>query len=54
VSGRNRSVIESDAAYHVCGEARDGIDAVHKVRQSRPDIVLMDIQYASDGRLAGN
>lgn len=38
-----RSVIESEAAYRVCGEARDGIDAVDKVRQLRPDIVLMDI-----------
>ena len=32
-----------EAAYRVCGEARDGIDAVDKVRQLRPDIVLMDI-----------
>ncbi|MGH9514074.1 MAG: MEDS domain-containing protein [Terriglobales bacterium] len=38
-----RSVIESEAAYRVCGEARDGIDAVEKVCQLRPDIVLMDI-----------
>lgn len=38
-----RSIIESQAAYRVCGEARDGIDAVEKVRQLHPDIVLMDI-----------
>lgn len=38
-----RSVIECNPAYRVCGEARDGIDAVEKVRQFRPDIVLMDI-----------
>ena len=38
-----RSLIESDGAYRVCGEARDGIDAVDKVRQLRPDVVLMDI-----------
>jgi CheY-like chemotaxis protein len=38
-----RSIIETEAAYRVCGEARDGIDAVDKVRQLRPDIVLMDI-----------
>ena len=37
------SVIESDAAYCVCDEARDGIDALDKVRRLRPDIVLMDI-----------
>ena len=38
-----RSVIESEAAYRVCGEACDGIDAIDKVRELRPDIVLMDI-----------
>jgi len=38
-----RSVIEAEGAYRVCGEARDGVDAVDKVRRLRPDIVLMDI-----------
>jgi DNA-binding NarL/FixJ family response regulator len=38
-----RSVIESEAVYRVCGEACDGIDAIDKVRELRPDIVLMDI-----------
>jgi len=38
-----RSVIESEPAYRVCGEARDGVDAVDKARQLRPDIVLMDV-----------
>src|ERR1700757_2299076 len=38
-----RSFIESHPDYHVCGEAGDGIEAVEKVRQLRPDIVLMDI-----------
>jgi CheY-like chemotaxis protein len=38
-----RSFIESHREYHVCGEAGDGIDAIEKVRQLHPDIVLMDI-----------
>lgn len=38
-----RTVIESEVAYRVCGEARDGIEAVEKIRQLHPDIVLMDI-----------
>ena len=38
-----RSVIESEPAYRVCGEARDGVDALDKARQLRPDIVLMDV-----------
>jgi CheY-like chemotaxis protein len=38
-----RSLIDSQADYRVCGEAGDGIDAVEKVRQLHPDLVLMDI-----------
>jgi PAS domain S-box-containing protein len=38
-----RSFLESHPDYRVCGEAGDGIEAVEKVRQLRPDIVLMDI-----------
>src|ERR1700739_1332263 len=38
-----RSFIEAQPDYHVCGEAGDGIEAIEKVRQLRPDIVLMDI-----------
>jgi DNA-binding NarL/FixJ family response regulator len=38
-----RSFIESKPDYRVCGEARDGIEAIEKVRQLRPKIVLMDI-----------
>jgi signal transduction histidine kinase/PAS domain-containing protein len=38
-----RSFIESQPGYRVCGEAGDGIEAVEKVRQLSPDIVLMDI-----------
>ena len=38
-----RSFIEAQPDYRVCGEAGDGIEAVEKVRQLRPDVVLMDI-----------
>jgi DNA-binding NarL/FixJ family response regulator len=38
-----RSFIESQPDYHVCGEAGDGIEAVEKVRQLHPDVILMDI-----------
>jgi DNA-binding NarL/FixJ family response regulator len=30
-------------AFRVCGEARDGREAVQKVRDLKPDIVLLDI-----------
>ena len=38
-----RSFLESQPNYRICGEASDGIEAIEKVRQLRPDIVLMDI-----------
>jgi DNA-binding NarL/FixJ family response regulator len=38
-----RSFIESQPDYHVCGEAGDGTEAIEKVRQLRPNLVLMDI-----------
>jgi CheY-like chemotaxis protein len=38
-----RSFIESQPLYHVCGEAGDGIEAIEKVLQLRPHVVLMDI-----------
>jgi signal transduction histidine kinase len=38
-----RSFIESQPDWSVCGEAGDGIDAVEKARELRPDLVLMDI-----------
>jgi signal transduction histidine kinase len=38
-----RSFIESQPHWHVCGEAGDGIEAVEKAKQLRPQIVLMDI-----------
>jgi DNA-binding NarL/FixJ family response regulator len=41
--GKVRSLIESQPHYRVCGEAGDGIEAIEKARQLRPDIVLMDI-----------
>jgi signal transduction histidine kinase len=38
-----RSFIESQPNCLVCGEAGDGVEAVEKARQLRPDVVLMDI-----------
>src|ERR1700683_2441508 len=38
-----RSLLSSRSDWSVCGEAGDGIEAVEKVRQLRPDVVLMDI-----------
>ena len=38
-----RSFVESQPNWQVCGEAGDGIEAVEKAKQLRPQIVLMDI-----------
>ena len=38
-----RSLLASRTDWLVCGEARDGVEAVEKVKSMRPDLVLMDI-----------
>jgi DNA-binding NarL/FixJ family response regulator len=48
-----RTLIESDPEYRVCGEACDGIEAIERVRELRPDIVLMDINMPRMDGLQG-
>ena len=36
-----RSMVSEHRDWSVCGEAIDGIEAVDKARESRPDVVLM-------------
>jgi len=35
--------LESRPDFSVCGQATDGIDAIEKNRELRPDLVLMDL-----------
>ncbi|MBS1852900.1 MAG: response regulator [Acidobacteria bacterium] len=46
-----RSFLESHPTVLVCGEAGDGMEAIEKVRQLRPDVVLMDINMPRMGGL---
>jgi signal transduction histidine kinase len=38
-----RSFIESQPNWQVCGEAGDGVEAIEKAKQLRPQVILMDI-----------
>jgi DNA-binding NarL/FixJ family response regulator len=37
-----RSLLQSHVDWAVCGEASDGLDAVQKAKQLKPDVVLLD------------
>src|SRR5258708_7228786 len=38
-----RGLISTDISLTICGEAADGLEAIAKVRELHPEIVLMDI-----------
>jgi DNA-binding NarL/FixJ family response regulator len=37
------ALLSSQAGWLICGEAEDGIDALAKARNLRPDVILMDV-----------
>ena len=39
-----RTCIEQDPQWKVCGEAENGKQAIEKVAELKPDIVLLDLQ----------
>jgi DNA-binding NarL/FixJ family response regulator len=38
-----RSILESNAQWHICGEAKNGREAVELAKKLRPDAVVMDV-----------
>jgi len=37
------ALLATESTFTVCGEARDGYDAVEKANELHPDMVLMDV-----------
>jgi DNA-binding NarL/FixJ family response regulator len=38
-----RHFLEHETRYSVCGEAADGLDAIEKARELRPDLIILDM-----------
>jgi PAS domain S-box-containing protein len=38
-----RSMLEKESDFHICGEAKDGVEAVEKALELKPDLVIIDI-----------
>jgi DNA-binding NarL/FixJ family response regulator len=38
-----RRFLESQTDFEVCGEAVDGLDAIEKARELRPDLIVLDL-----------
>jgi DNA-binding NarL/FixJ family response regulator len=44
VRAATRSFVEGQLGLVVCGEAEDGLDAIEKTRELKPDLVILDLQ----------
>ena len=38
-----RAILESDTDIEICAEAADGVEAVRKTRECRPDLAVLDL-----------
>lgn len=38
-----RTCLERTSGWVICGEAADGIEAIEKARQLRPDLIILDL-----------
>jgi DNA-binding NarL/FixJ family response regulator len=39
-----RAILEQQTSWRVCGEARTGAEALHKVLEAPPDLIVLDYQ----------
>ena len=44
---RIRSILETQPELQIIGEASDGLEAVHKAQELKPDLILLDIGLPS-------
>jgi CheY-like chemotaxis protein len=47
-----RGLLESYTDLEICGEAKDGSEAVHKARELDPDLIILDLNMPGTGGLA--
>jgi len=45
------AMLSSETGWEVCGEARDGSDALQKARELLPDLIIIDVSMPSVGGL---
>ncbi len=38
-----RTYLEMQPDFEVCGEATDGVDAIEKIKELKPDLILLDL-----------
>jgi DNA-binding NarL/FixJ family response regulator len=38
-----RTYLEMQTEFDVCGEATDGVDAIEKIKELKPDLILLDL-----------
>jgi|ERR1700683_570956 DNA-binding NarL/FixJ family response regulator len=38
-----RTYLEMQPEFEICGEATDGVDAIEKIKELKPDLILMDL-----------
>jgi DNA-binding NarL/FixJ family response regulator len=43
IRNHTRKFLERETNYTVCGEAVDGLDAIEKARELRPDLIILDM-----------